>query len=132
MSYWLGVALKEARQAQNIPIRTLAGILQMDYRTLEALEGDLGEEKQTYQNVDRRIAAYGYVLGYDDPREVWIDALERWYSHGGVPNISDGLPEQALSFLRPLREQARRQRQAQPAPVERLQAIRRRQKRVNG
>lgn len=110
-SYWIAQTLRAEREAAGIPLRSISSVLDVHERTLERLE-DLSEPEKGYgQDIDRYVAAYAYLLGLKDPRELWQRALERWRAEGSTPDFSADLP--GARFLRPIREQTQR---SAPAP----------------
>lgn len=119
---WIGETLRRRREEAGIPIGMLTGPLASE-DTLKRIEGAQGPDKQSYQTMDDAVAVYAYALGLDDPRELFIDALELWFKEGAAPQAS-GADTQSFRFLRSIRDESRRQRQAPPAPEERLDAIR--------
>lgn len=121
-SYWIGEALRDARESAGIPIGPAAASIGMSPLKIQRIEGAKGEGLQSYKDIDRIVAAYAYLLGIADPRELWIDALDRWIKEGGIPNFEDDLP--GTRFLRPIREEAQRQPQVRGELEERLRAMR--------
>lgn len=127
MSFWIGEALRRARETEDpdgVLIKTIATALNMHERKLIRVEGNEGEDVQSYNDIDRVVAAYAYVLDIEDPRSFWIDALELWYRDGAMPEVSANLP--GARFVRPIRDEARRQQRARAEPGKRLDAMKNR------
>ena len=109
LSYWIVHVLKRERQAYGFEPEDVARILHVHPRTIQRLED--GETHTLGPEIDRVIAAYGYLLGLDDSRELWYMALDAWKRYGAeaAPEFSlpDGLPGE---FARAIRDAAQRQR----------------------
>lgn len=154
LAYWLGDVLRREREGTGdecgigirkgdpISLRTIAGLLDDDPMTLRRREEGVKEKgvrKYTFgQDVDKVVAAYAYVLGYDDPRILWLRALQLWQAKGAVPDYVAEFPGTAnvtplararqAGFARALRDEARRQTQPRVAPSEKPSSNRRKRR----
>jgi transcriptional regulator with XRE-family HTH domain len=119
LSYWISETLKSARVSAGISEDDLARVRGVSGNTIRRLEKEESFDRGT---IDRYLAGYAYVLGIDDPRKLWEQALTWWYVEGAAPEFSppDG-PAQA--FARAIQVQARRQRQARAELSETQTAI---------
>lgn len=104
MRYWLGQTLREARQARGIKLIDIARLA--DYSDASALTRF--ENDETWPNrLDLVIAAYAYMCGIEDGRELWESALKRWRRSGSAPTLGELTPAQRAVLL--ALEAARRQ-----------------------
>lgn len=117
LSYWIARVLQDAREEANCTTRDVGTSLDVDERTIKRLErgGTMGRD------IDRFVAGYAFVLGYDDGRELWQQALHRWQREGAPPQavIKDGAPD---AFARSIRREALRRQQGGAAKSERRRA----------
>ena len=114
MNFWIAKVLKREREAAAISEKVVAALLNTNERTIERLE--TGE--RWGRDIDRAVLAYAYALGLDDSRHLWQLALDEWNATGAAPEFSSeelpGLP--GMRFLRPLRDESRRQPKAHGEP----------------
>lgn len=126
-SYWLADTLRAERTKADQPIELIAYVLGVNPRTIERFEDpahrdDTGE-KPWGRDIDRVVAVYAYVLGVEDPRDLWQLALDRWRDEGERPDFLSDLPPSTRGFIRPLWDEARRQRQALAEQQEKRRAM---------
>lgn len=144
-AYWLGELLRREREGtgnkHGIGIRKgepidrsiIAAVLGNDPATPKRREEGVrsgGELKYSFGNgIDRVVAAYAYVLGYEDPRILWLRALQLWQAEGAAPDyvaefqaasnvtpLPTGMRARQAGFERALRDEARRQQRSRAAP----------------
>lgn len=106
MSYWIAKTLHRARTQAGIQERTMAELLDVDYRTIKRWEA--GDSFGRKTELDRAVAGYAYVLGHEDGRELWREALEWWLEEGSPPEFVPG-DGPAAAFAAALREAAIRE-----------------------
>jgi hypothetical protein len=76
--YWLAKACCELREAADVSYETIA-----HYSGETALTVKRFESVETLpRNLDPLIAAYGFVAGFEDNREVYLDAWDLWIEKG--------------------------------------------------
>lgn len=122
LSYWIGQALRNAREDARVPKSYIAALLNESETTITRLEKDDGLYAEFWgRDIDRAVWAYAYAIGIDDPRELWQHALNDWYEKGALPAFSeDEIP--GSRFVRPIRDEARRNRPAPSARPEKRNA----------
>lgn len=105
-AYWVAHTLRTEREQAGIEQKDMAIAIGVDRATIRRLE----KGESFGHDIDDRIAAYAYVLGIEDNRDLWRRALDAWMSHG-EPSIfrEEGGP---AAFARWVREAAQRARQA--------------------
>jgi transcriptional regulator with XRE-family HTH domain len=123
LSYWLSETLKALRQDAGIEEDDVARILKVDRNTVRRIER---EESFDRNKIDSYLAGYAFILGMDDPRDLWDLALDRWWAEGAPPEFKapDGLAE---AFARAIRDQARRTSQSRGERSESRTSIRKKQ-----
>lgn len=86
MSWWLGETLRRAREDAGAPLQSVVAAAGLGSdRTLYRLE----THRAGYgRDIDAYIAAYGFVLGISDARDLWQDALDTWRAEGRAPDLS--------------------------------------------
>lgn len=127
MGYWIATVLRDRREAAGISEQDAATtVLQPradgkkpNSRTIKRLE--TGATMPS--DLDQRVAGYAYLLGLDDPRELWREAMDRWDAEGTHPVF---IPVQgpAAAFAEAIRMQSLRRRAERPAPGEERRATR--------
>lgn len=127
MGYWIATVLRDRREAAGISEQDAATtVLQPradgkkpSSRTIKRLETGATMPP----DLDQRVAGYAYLLGLDDGRELWREALERWDAEGSPPVL---IPAQgpAAAFAEAIRMQSLRRRGERPAPDEERRASR--------
>lgn len=108
LSYWISLTLKSAREAAGVEEGDLARILGVSENTIKRIEKEQSFDRGS---IDTYLAGYAYVLGIDDPRLFWEQAIDRWHREGAAPEFKppDG---PAAAFARAIQDQARRQSQS--------------------
>lgn len=113
-SYWIAETLRAERERAELPIEHIAVALGVSVRTVTRLEDPEGLDptgrKPYGRDIDRAVATYAWLLGYDDPRDLWQLALDRWRAQP-APDFTDEMP--GSRFVAPIREAARAQRSRQ-------------------
>lgn len=107
MSYWIARTLNRVRTRAGIHERTMAELMGVDARTIKRWEA--GDSFGRRSELDRAIAGYAYVLGMEDGRELWQDALDWWRAEGAPPEF---IPVEgpAAAFAEAIRLEALRQK----------------------
>lgn len=115
-AYWVGLALRMAREAANIHRASVAGRAGVGERTIERLEdGYMQDDIRRYtlgQDFDGAIVAYAYELGVEDARDflehILAEALRLWREDSGRPiGLADPKPVaggHAIDALRRLQQ----------------------------
>ena len=67
MSYWIGMTLKEARERVGISRQDIARPLGVNDVTIKRLESG----RSMGRDIDHAVAAYAFVLGLEDGRQLW-------------------------------------------------------------
>lgn len=113
MSYWLATTLKEAREHAGLSREDIARPLGVNGVTIKRLESG----QSMGRDVDQYVAAYAFVLGLEDGRELWEKATRDYRRHGSPPmfSVPAGLPQ---AFAEAIREVALRRRPRDAAPSE--------------
>lgn len=108
-AYWLGVVIRETREAAGRSVTYVAGMVNASEITAKRFE-----RAETWPtNHELLVSAYAETAGIDDPRDLYAAALNRWMRSGEKPTLLDvdGLAE--LRGLHPLTP-ATKPRSAQP------------------
>lgn len=92
LSTYLGHLLEEKRTKADpyISRAKIARLLVVTEQTVERLELKPGLPP----DVDRYVAGYARLLGIDDPRDIYLEAIDRWKKHGPRPRVSADEPLQ--------------------------------------
>ena len=118
MTYWIGDVLQEEREAAGVTTAQVATALDVDERTIKRLE--LGQTMG--RDIDRTVAAYAYLIGIEDGRDLWREALERWSRDGSPPQFKPS-SDPAAAFAEAIRVTALRQQQRDVGPSKARSAI---------
>lgn len=109
MSYWLSLVLREEREQRRVSRLRIASHLGVDPSTIVRLE----KGGNTYSDdLDRYAAAYAEILGINDGRLLWRQALDRWMLEGMPPVQADSPAERVTRIVEETARQAQAQRQA--------------------
>lgn len=111
MSYWIALVLMEERERAGLSERQIATSFDVNPRTIQRLE----KGASMGRDIDRFVAGYAHLLGYEDARDLWAAAVKRWRSEGSAPAFSpvDGPPS---AFADAIRQEALRRRKPPNAP----------------
>lgn len=85
LAYWIATVLNDAREKAHVKEEEAATTLGVVVRTIRRLENRDGEAPTLGRDINRYVAAYAWLLGMDDGRDLWERALKRWRSHGTAP-----------------------------------------------
>lgn len=106
MSYWIGQTLKEEREKAGLEKADVARPLGVNDITIKRLESGRGMGR----DIDHYVAAYAYVLGLEDGRELWGRALDRYKRHGSAPMFTVPVGSPAEAFAQAIRDVVLRRR----------------------
>lgn len=105
--YWIARTCRELRDRRNIHVRDIAAVVQVDQGTVYRFE----KAERMPQKVDQIVAAYAYLCGVDDGRDLWATAIHDWKTKGAAPFLGDLTGPGAAVLLaldaRQITEQAR-------------------------
>lgn len=104
LAYWIAQALRHQREAAGVSRANLALTLGVSDATLKRLESG----SKMPPDIEARVAAYAWILGLKDGRELWQQAVEDWVHHGKPPEfqLAEG---PAGAFAEAIRQAALRQ-----------------------
>ena len=105
MSYWIATALRLRRTQADISESDVATALGVNWRTIRRLESG----RSMGRDIDKFVAGYAYLLGLEDPRVIWDDALKMWRHKGSaapMPTMEHGPP---AAFAEAIRAETQRQ-----------------------
>ena len=85
MLYWLARACRELREAADVKPGDVAAVVRIDTGTVYRFE----KAERLPHKIDQLIAAYAYLCGIDDGREIWQTAVEDWMTKGGAPFLGE-------------------------------------------
>jgi transcriptional regulator with XRE-family HTH domain len=83
LDYWLGVTMKELREAQDVKRSEIAA--RMLCAEVTVLNFEKGKTRP--REVDQFLAAYAELLGFDDPLVFYEIALQRMRTKGMPPRV---------------------------------------------
>ena len=108
LAYWICTILRRERLRLGVSEQEMGTSLGVNRRTIQRLE-----QGQTMgRDIDYFVAGYAYVLGLDDGRELWRDALDAWRKDGKAPIIGP-IEGPAGAFAKELRGQSLRRGSAE-------------------
>lgn len=112
LRYWLGLLMCEKRDAAGFKRRHVSTLLDVDPVTIERFEKNL---KRT-EDVDQVLAAYAQLLGDDEPRDYYLQALALWHCEGddAAPRLEG---DDATRFEAEARLEAQRRRERDQPPA---------------
>lgn len=117
--YWLGLIVREAREAQDVRMSEIAGRMRCAETTVRNFENG----RTRPQEVDQFLAAYAELLGVDDPLEFYEVALERWRTHGTAPRVESSAESPMDRAVGAARRARRGKRSARGGSTQALVAI---------
>jgi hypothetical protein len=100
-SYWLGQRCKRTRELHGLSLEAVAGHVGMSKESIDKFEKGRARPQQE----DGVVAGYGELVGLEDARDLYAEALRDWYDHGDAPiakRPATGPPRQAPDQLPPL------------------------------
>ncbi len=106
LRYWLGLVMCEKREAAAIKRRHIAEHVDVDQVTIKRFE----EGQRETTGVDQVLAAYAALLGEEDPRTYYADAVSRWRRDGEPPRIETDPTARSRSTSAAARDTRRRPR----------------------
>lgn len=83
LHHWLGLVMREHREAQGYRTSKVAGLCNLSDSTIGRFESG----QQWPAHVDQVLAAYAKALDEPDARVFYDQALARWRSEGEAPQI---------------------------------------------
>ena len=81
MSYWLAQACRLVREDAKLSQTRVAG--EVGVRETSVYRFEIGSSWP--RDPERYVNAYAKLAGLEDPRTVWMRALELWGQHGENP-----------------------------------------------
>lgn len=90
--FWLSKHLRELRECKDVSIADIAVLVdgRKTGKPINTSSLSRFENGESWPDrPDQTVAAYAYLCGYEDARELWKEAIERFIKKGGAPAIED-------------------------------------------
>lgn len=82
--FWLGQAAREAREEAGIRAEAVAIRINRGKETVIRFE----HGRTRPHELELMLAAYAECIGLDDPRDLVVRAVRKWYEHGTPPTLN--------------------------------------------
>lgn len=119
LAYWIAAVLHDEREKVGISESEIATALRVNPRTIARLE----RGNTMAADIDGRVAAYAWLLGIDDSRDLWTKAISRWRKEGSPPRFQP-IEGPAAAFAEAIRVVALRRRRDDDGRSEKRRASR--------
>ena len=106
MSYWIAHVLQQARERAGVSEGDIGTSLGVNWRTIRRLEAGTTMGR----DIDHYVAGYAHLLGLEDGRALWREALRYWDKDGAPPRFMP-VEGPAAAFAEAIRLEALRTRQ---------------------